>query len=65
MANSTLSGGTLANDVISISIRYPDKTGCTFSDGTLISGTIGKSGSGTGRLKTPTYSFNFGKYSPT
>lgn len=58
-ANRVGQGKNGANDVIAITVIYPDGSTYTFTQGKITDATFGKSASGEGRLKTRPYVFAF------
>lgn len=57
--NTPSKGKSNAQDVITMTIIYPDATQVTFTQGKMISGMPGKSLASSGRLKTKVYNFMF------
>ncbi len=57
--NSASQGTTNAQDVITVSVVYPDGSIITFANGFITDAPFGSSISSSGRLKTKTYSFTF------
>ena len=64
-ANNPASGGSLANDVITLTGIYPDNSTIVASKGGITSATVGKSISGSGRMKTKVYKFAFEQITET
>jgi hypothetical protein len=58
-ANRVGQGKTGAQDVITLSITYPDLTATILSQGSILEGPFGKSVSGSGREKSKVYQFAF------
>ncbi|OWK36899.1 phage tail fiber protein [Fimbriiglobus ruber] len=58
-ANNATQGQANAQDVITITILYPDGSVITFSNGFLTDAPFGNSLASSGRLKTKTYGFVF------
>jgi hypothetical protein len=56
-ANRVGQGKVSAQDVITITVTYPDGTATTLSQGSMTDAPFGKSIAGTGREKSKTYSF--------
>lgn len=52
-------GKANANDIITITVIYPDDTTVTFTGGKMTDAMFGKSATSAGRLKTRAYSFLF------
>lgn len=57
--NRVSQGKTGAQDVITLTVVYPDGSIVTFSNGVITDAMFGKSISGAGRLKTRSYAFSF------
>jgi hypothetical protein len=58
--NNSASQGTInANDVITITVVYPDGSTVTFANGFITDAPFGNSIASAGRLKTKTYGFQF------
>ena len=62
-ANRAVQGKQITNDVITVTIVYPDKTTHIFSNGVITDAQFSSSISGAGRLKTKQYSFLFQSFS--
>ena len=58
-ANRVAQGKTSANDVITMTVVYPDSTVVTLTNGRITDSMFGKSIAGSGRLKTKAYAFSF------
>ncbi len=58
-ANRVSQGKNSANDVITATIVYPDKTIVILNNGVITDAQFGKAIAGSGRLKTKQYSFLF------
>ena len=59
-SNNSASQGTInANDIITITVIYPDSSVITFVNGFITDAPFGSSISSAGRLKTKTYGFQF------
>jgi hypothetical protein len=64
-ANNPASGGTLANDVITLTGIYPDNSTIVCSKGGITAATVGKSIASAGRMKTKVYKFAFEQITET
>jgi hypothetical protein len=64
-ANRPQFGKRIANDVIKIIITYPSGLVVILSNGRIISGPSAPSATSAGRLKSNTYSFEFGSQAKT
>lgn len=58
-ANRASQGKQSANDVITLTIVYPDGSTITFNNGTITDAMFGKSIASAGRVKTRPYTFSF------
>ena len=58
-ANRVAQGKSSANDVITITVVYPNGTITTFTNGVITDAMFGKSVSSAGRLKSRAYAFEF------
>jgi hypothetical protein len=58
-ANRAGQGKVSAQDIITVTVTYPDGTSTTLSQGSITDAPFGKSIAGTGREKSKTYSFSF------
>ena len=59
-ANRVFQGQNGANDVITATLLYPDKSLASLTQGTMTDAQFGKAIGSNGRLKTHTYQFMFG-----
>ena len=64
-SNFPAPGGENANDVITLSIVYPDNSTGIYTGGSITDGTPGKSIAQSGRLKSQVYNFSFENYQTT
>jgi hypothetical protein len=64
-ANRAAKGKTVARDVITMIVNYPDGTTATASNGKMVNGIPGKGVASAGRLKTPSYGFSFQDFQKT